>query len=341
MSDKYYIISGRGNGKTMMMQRLLEERRKIMTLEEMKIIYLNQREKYKELLPKYREIYKVYYPDEYLKLKEMTENGKLPQFTYEERHISSKVEYLLLDKEDWINLPANFYDPINLRCCDSDFVNKFNYYNWDSCGDRELPHFNIDKKTAEFLGKFDRLVRFLHGFEWVINDCKMYHESFGKPYATDVDFSGFIDSRTVHYEHEDIIITDPCYVIRNDSDDDWSKCDYGSDMVQLGSFTNDKYVTADTLYGDWGCTTYNTDTKEKIGSFCADAGLVSVFSLAQVKAYNPKYDDIENNPWCVTLIKDFTGDVTLKVKFDEEYSEFVRYVEGVGSVNFIGTQTEL
>ena len=316
-----------------------------MTLEEIKVIYLNQRKRYKELLPKYREIYKAYYPDEYLKLKEMTDNGKLPQFTYEERHISPMMfefcEDIFADKKDWGNLPANFYDPINLRHCDPDFVDKFNYYNWDRCGNRELPHFDMDEKTSEFFSKFDHLIIFLHDFEWVINDCKMYHETIGKPYTTNVDFSRFIDSHTVHYEHEDIIITDPCYVIRHDGDDDWSKCDYGSDMAQLGSFTNDKYATADTLYGDWGCTTYNTDTRERIGSFCADAGLVSVFSLAQVKAYNPKYDHIENNPWCVTLIKDFTGDVTLKVKFDEENSEFVRYVEGVGSVNFIGTQTEL
>ena len=31
----------------------------------------------------------------------------------------------------------------------------------------------------------------------------------------------------------DIIITDPCYIIKKDSED-WRKCDYGDNMAALG-----------------------------------------------------------------------------------------------------------
>ena len=60
----------------------------------------------------------------------------------------------------------------------------------------------------------------------------------------------------------------------------------------------------------------------------------------KIQKYNPEYDPTEH-PWCATLIKNFTGDVTLAAAFDEELCEIIRYVEGKGSVNFIGTQMSL
>ena len=89
----------------------------------------------------------------------------------------------------------------------------------------------------------------------------------------------------------DIIITDPCYICK---DDDWSKCGYGDHMERLGI---KNYICRDTIYGDWSCTTFNSDTKEPIGEFCADAGLVAVFLLDEVcrvtKKKNKRY--IHNN----------------------------------------------
>lgn len=91
-----------------------------------------------------------------------------------------------------------------------------------------------------------------------------------------------------------IIITDPCYVIKKKSDyvkglelitpeypkcvedvitydkvageyrpsankyNDWSKCDCGNNMKVLG-FNN--YISKSTIYGDWGCTTWSTPHK--------------------------------------------------------------------------------
>lgn len=124
----------------------------------------------------------------------------------------------------------------------------------------------------------------------------------------------------------DIIITDPCYIIRQKNeltDDDWEKCCYGNYMERLGIKT---YLTHSTLYGDWGCTVFNSDTKEKIGCFCADAGLVSVFLLDEVLAYNPDFNYHIERDWTTTLIPDFKETVQIVVEYItgtyEEDSEF-------------------
>lgn len=143
----------------------------------------------------------------------------------------------------------------------------------------------------------------------------------------------------IHFENEDIIITDPCYVVRKDSDD-WDKCEYGDKMEVLGI---KNYKVRNTIYGDWSCTTFNTDTKEPIGEFCADAGLVGVFSLKEILEYNPDFDYHIERKWSTTLIKNFTGDVWFKIDTHEgsEYNDKSVHVVGKGNVNFRTEQTGL
>lgn len=150
----------------------------------------------------------------------------------------------------------------------------------------------------------------------------------------------------------DIIITDPCYVLRSGEshNDDWNKCDYGENMEALGFST---YFTRDTLYGDWSCTTFKAASKEdldillkyndpsklstkleNIGSFCADAGLVSVFLLSEILKYNPDYKDHLSKSHAATLIKDFDGDVDIHIVDGEELHVF-----GKGNICFITSQT--
>lgn len=127
----------------------------------------------------------------------------------------------------------------------------------------------------------------------------------------------YLDSDQIIF-NGDILITDPCYIIREDKDGDWGICCYGYDMEKLGI---NHYMTRNTLCGDWGCTTYNLDTKEKIGEFCADAGLVSVFLLDEVLKYNPDYDWHITKPYTATVIKDFKGTVKFVVKYQDGYYE--------------------
>ena len=176
----------------------------------------------------------------------------------------------------------------------------------------------------------------------------------------------------------DIIITDPCYIIKEktgrptianypilkgkgskpfkdytteemdaykelekaraqwkkDNPDDWEFCDYGSNMEALGIF---HYIVESTDYGDWSCTTFETGTKNVLGKFCADAGLVGVFLLEEVLAYNPDFDYHIKRPWTTTLIKDFDGEVCTAHSTRHKCKQ----VLGVGNINFSTIQTGL
>lgn len=154
----------------------------------------------------------------------------------------------------------------------------------------------------------------------------------------------------------DILITDPCYICKESNEstqDDWETCDYGSQFEVFGIHT---YMTHSTLYGDWSCTVYNKDTEKPIGEFCADAGLVSVFLLDEVRAYNPDIDNwIKEHPWCATVIKDFDGTVSFDIwhiqwalesdighhKAGEICKDDCLVVEGKGNINFTTRQTGL
>ena len=134
------------------------------------------------------------------------------------------------------------------------------------------------------------------------------------------------------------------------NEDDWDKSDLGENMEALGIST---YICRSTLYGDWSCTTYNSDTKEKIGEFCADTGKVAVFLLDEVLKYNPDFKLHVTHPWTTTLIKDFDGEVHFEIieteGIHEEDTEFWkkgdRWVDrsvsvvGKGNINFYTQQT--
>lgn len=130
----------------------------------------------------------------------------------------------------------------------------------------------------------------------------------------------YLDSEPMEFDG-DIIITDPCYIIRAEhhgtkpiTDDDWGACGYGENMEALGIH---RYMTRDTLYGDWSCAVFNTDTEKAIGEFCADAGLVSVFLLDEVLKYNPDFNYHKERTWTTTLIPDFKGTVQFVVEHEE------------------------
>lgn len=192
--------------------------------------------------------------------------------------------------------------------------------------------------------------------------CKNLVETFGlkklfNKYSRKIYLERYLDSDSMEFDG-DILITDPCYVLKKDKDrEDWSICNYGENMEKLGI---NHFMTRDTLYGDWSCTTFNSDTKEPIGSFCADAGLVSVMLLDEVLKYNPDYDCDKETEYAATIIRDFKGTVQFVVKHIDGYYEDTTnyhqkgdyweeyYLEVVGHginkvsgkpINFVGKQT--
>ena len=138
--------------------------------------------------------------------------------------------------------------------------------------------------------------------------------------------------------------------------DDWDYSNCGENMAVLGI---EHCAIADTLYGDWGCTTYEIEdevasaTPEKVaekplGEFCAYAGLVGVFLVDEVMKYTPEaVKSLRERNWCATFIDNFDGDITFaKIKATEHNEEFgycdseLRLV-GDGNVKFVTSQTEL
>lgn len=159
-----------------------------------------------------------------------------------------------------------------------------------------------------------------------------------------------LDSEPVEFDG-DIIITDPSYILKKMLErNHWERCGHGSNMEVFG-FT--KYITHDTICGDWSCCTYNTDTGEVIGHFSADAGMVGVFLLKEVLKYNPDFDYHIKKTWTTTWIRNFKGTVRVIVKEEpyehkEDWMYFMDYVvEIVGHginketgepINFVGNQ---
>lgn len=162
-----------------------------------------------------------------------------------------------------------------------------------------------------------------------------------------------VDSDTVSMEG-DIVITDPCYTIQ---DKDWGN--FCNKLFKGETFNYDAHllpngIVRDTIYGDWSCTTYNADTKESIGEFCADAGLVCVDTLENVLRRKPNFLN-EYGEYCRTIISNFKGAVSIKVvqirqdkKDDIDIWNYEVRVIGEGintktgeSINFFTTQTGL
>ena len=173
--------------------------------------------------------------------------------------------------------------------------------------------------------------------------------------------------------NKDIIIIDPIYIVKSttennpntypytpdivDSDkfeeieekymkweeehDDWRKCKFGRNMSVLG-FTNYEY--SPTLLGNWSCTTFNKDTGEKLGYFCAESSSVAVFELDEVIKYNPNIIEwLKNNSHTATIISRFTGNVNVVTRTTLEGKMSFDYVTviGRGSVNFYTLPTDL
>lgn len=152
-----------------------------------------------------------------------------------------------------------------------------------------------------------------------------------------------------YFNNEDIIITDPCYIFND------KQYDKSNGYLNLENIGIKNYISHSTLYGDWSCTTFNTDTNKEIGQFCADAGMVCVAPLNKVTSLSDEYNNIKDKEWTRTIIKGFTGHVYVDFKTDGGiYDEDTPYhnkgdkwtydyieIVGEGNINFRTKQTGL
>ena len=149
-------------------------------------------------------------------------------------------------------------------------------------------------------------------------------------------------SATYEKEYEDLLEAD--YNWRYPYMSDWERCGCGEDMSVLG-FKN--YLTSQTYYGDWGCTTFEKESKKILGQFCADAGMVGVFLLEEILKYNPKFDLHLFPNHAATVLKNFDGEVVFEKESEiveyngRKYEDIELHVVGHGNINFITSQTSL
>lgn len=286
-----------------------------MTKEELLQIYDKVSAERKALLPKYQELLKKCFPDKVVDFTGWSELEiyKKVQNIHEEDDEIVKVFYDMAKETGelkGVRYKGNINPESSLDCLFD--MDTCRYMLWD------------DDKGFEYIEFFRNFSRICSAYGL----AKSLLESDSDAY--------YKDTETLHFENKNILITDPCYICK---DDDWSVCGYGYNFEKLGIKS---YVTRSTIYGDWSCTVRNLDTDEDIGMFCADAGLVSVFDMEEVCNYNREIDEwIGSHNWCATVIKNFTGDVTIRVGFDEKYYDFYCYVDGVGSTNFYSYQSGL
>lgn len=150
----------------------------------------------------------------------------------------------------------------------------------------------------------------------------------------------------MNYEGINLIITDPCYLLEEENL--WVKSNYGDNLSAVGIFD---FEVASTMYGDWDCTTYKTNldpkiaiqqnkkiTKDIVGKFCADAGLVCFGPLENVLKINPNFAKWAlTHPGCVTVIPNFTGKVNFYT-YNDERSVIVESTNQV-NLNYYTKQT--
>ncbi len=166
--------------------------------------------------------------------------------------------------------------------------------------------------------------------------------------ARDPSFWMLEDSPEIEFDG-DIIITDPCYFLSEEDEEENGAYRFDGDFSMIGIPHS---MTRGTLYGDWSCTVINTDTKEKLGQFCADGASVSVVDLNELLAHNPSFDYHIEKPWTSTIIRDFKGTVQFVVvesPYEFEDKQCMDYeVEVIGRginkktgepLNFRGFQT--
>lgn len=150
-----------------------------------------------------------------------------------------------------------------------------------------------------------------------------------------------------------IVITDPCYIAK---DEDWGQgFDYYENSIDPSLGFSDYMLESTGSDGSWsvfetnrkeslGCLSdllrniYEEDEEDfeyklkgtKVGTYSADAGLTSVFFYDEIVKYGP-LDDLDElvEKGCAVIIKDFVGEIY--TFFDD--SDQLHFI-GIGNKSF-------
>ena len=128
------------------------------------------------------------------------------------------------------------------------------------------------------------------------------------------------------YFKGDIIITDPCNIVK--SDEDWQLVLADTyDRAELDKIGIQNFLSFEAVGESRGVVT-DSDTGTTIGKFCTDSCIFCVCLLEDVLAYHPEFDDYEKWPGSCAVIRGFEGEIVL----EEREEEIV--ITGRGKINF-------
>lgn len=125
--------------------------------------------------------------------------------------------------------------------------------------------------------------------------------------------------QTMKADNDTLIITDPCYILKEEHWDDFGNKNGYSDLDKyLRHYHNFGEVLGyDTGFGDWSNLVCDNETGKAIGRFCADAGMVMVCTASDLANYRPDYQEVVKDlveHGCAAVIPDFTGEVKLSME---------------------------
>lgn len=145
-------------------------------------------------------------------------------------------------------------------------------------------------------------------------------------------YDEYVDPEPIYFD-DDIIITDPSYIIRQRHQginpmfkDDWKACLQGKNMEKLGIR---HYITHSTLRGD--CSYEIKMQNGRISECCTDSGIIGVFLFDEIMDYNCKIDFVER-PWSCTMIENFKGYIHFSIinNGTGEEENFILQINGEG-----------
>lgn len=128
-----------------------------------------------------------------------------------------------------------------------------------------------------------------------------------------------LNIQTMKADNDTLIITDPCYILKEEHWDDFGDKNGYSDLdMYLRRYHNFGEVLGyETGFGDWSNLVCENETGKAIGRFCADAGMVMVCTASDLANYRPDYQEVVKDlveRECAAVIPDFTGEVKLSME---------------------------
>jgi hypothetical protein len=129
----------------------------------------------------------------------------------------------------------------------------------------------------------------------------------------------------MNVENDTLIITDPCYILKEEHWEHWLSMEFGSNPIGLDNYLRQYHnfgevIAADTGYGDWSNEVYDSNTGAVLGEFSADAGMVIVCTASDLTNYGYDKDEVERlgDIGCLAVIPNFSGTVELHYEYNKD-----------------------